>query len=304
MNWKKTLIRNLLFAALILAAGVYCAGCFTATTLDQLGTTRSFIAGEHYEFSPDHSEIVLFCRKEKAYYYIPLLHAFGVAPKSTVQTYEKHIPLNPIPENMKRFELEVIPDASVTRAESPKNAGAGGGFGNIDGIMRFPTAAERLRADADPSARGPILSAGDTLRLRMHPDDLHILSGPFLSYLSAPFDKVMEEYYPEYRTDQSAEDVHDSHDRDIPVNLLVFPYAQDGNRYIVLTGGDLGFRNLHPFSRELEVEMKQDNEQPTGVLGWCWKIFWVPTALVADVATIPFLPFIMIYCAGTSQSIL
>jgi hypothetical protein len=304
MTWKKTLIRNLLFAVLVMAAGFYCTGCFTATTLDQLGSTRSHIAGEHYEFSPERGEIILSCRKDKEYYYIPLLHPFGVAPRSTVQTYEKHIPLNPVPENMMRFELEVIPDASAARAEKPEYAGAGGGFGDIEEIMRFPAAAERLRTDADPSAEQPILSAGDMLRLRVHPDDLPILNGPFMTFLLAPFDRVMKEYYPEYRTadDRAAEAGHDSHDRDIPVNILVFPYARNGTRCTVLTGGDLGFRNLHPFSRELEAEVKQDNEQPVGALGWCWKIFWVPTALVKDVALIPVYPFYMLYriCSGES----
>ena len=72
MNWKKTLIRNVLFAVLLAAAGGFCVGCFTATTLDQLGSTRSFIAGEHYEFSPSRDEIVFSCRKEKEYNYIKM----------------------------------------------------------------------------------------------------------------------------------------------------------------------------------------------------------------------------------------
>ena len=306
MNWKKTLIHNLLIAALVMAAGGFCVGCFTATTLDQLGSTRSFIAGEHYDFSPDHTEIVLTCRKEKAYYYIPLLHPFGIAPRSTVLNCEKHIPLNPVPENMMQFELDVIPDASAARAEKPEYAGSGGNFGDIEEIMRFPTAAERLRADADPSVTQPILCAGDTLRQRVHPDDLHILNEPFMICLLAPFDRVMEEYYPEYRTavGQSAENSHESHDREIPVNILVFPYAQDGIRYAVLSDRDLGIRNLHPFSRDLEAEVKQDNEQPIGALGWCWKIFWVPTALVADVALIPIYPFYMLYRVCSGESVL
>ena len=306
MAKKKHIVRIFLFAVLVMALGVFCTGCFTAMTLGELGSTRSYIAGEHYEFSPDRGEIVLSCRKDKEYNYIPLLHPFGVAPRSTVMNYEKHIPLNPVPENMMRFELEVIPDASAARAEKPKHAGEGGGFGDIEGIMRFPTAAERLRADAATPAAQSLLSAGDTLRLRVHPDDLPILNQPFIACLLAPFDKVMAESYPEYRTaaGEPAKDGHDSHDREIPVNILVFPYAQDGNRYTVLTAGDLGFRNLHPFSRDLEAEVKQDNEQPVGALAWCWKIFWTPTALVADVASLPFLPFVWIYLTLTRDSIL
>ena len=65
MTGKKTLIRNLLFVAVAAAFGFFCTGCFTAMTLDELGSTRSYIAGEHYEFSPDRGEIVFSCRKEK-----------------------------------------------------------------------------------------------------------------------------------------------------------------------------------------------------------------------------------------------
>ena len=88
----------------------------------------------------------------------------------------------------------------------------------------------------------------------------------------------------------------------IPVNILVLPYTRNGTRYAILTGGDLGFRKLHPFSRDLEAEVKQDNEQPAGALAWCWKIFWVPTAVVKDVALIPVYPFYMLYriCSGES----
>ena len=58
------------------------------------------------------------------------------------------------------------------------------------------------------------------------------------------------------------------------------------------------------FSRDLEAEVKQDNEQPIGALGWCWKIFWVPTALVADVALIPIYPFYMLYRVCSGESVL
>ena len=309
MTSKKILVRHLLFAVAAAAFGLFCTGCFTAMTLDELGSTRSYIAGEHYEFSPGHGEIVFSCRKEKEYYYIPFLHPFGIAPKKTVQDYEKRIPLDPVPDNLLRFELNVIPDASAARAERSRFAGGGGEFRAPDGLMSFPAPAERVRGDADPSVPHPILSAGDTINLRVHPDDLPLLSEPFLTCLSVPFDQVMRELYPEYRTvsDESAEpgSGHDAHERNATVHLLVFPYApHDGARYQALTDADLGFHNLHPFSRELEAEAKQDNEHPTGFFGWCWKLFWVPPALVADVALIPVYPFYMLYCVCSGESVL
>jgi hypothetical protein len=180
MTGKKTLIRNLLFAAVATAVGIFCTGCFTSMTLDELGSTKSFIAGEHYEFSPSRDEIVFSCRKEKKYNYIPFLHPFGVAPKKTVQTYEKHIPLNPVPDHLMHIELNVIPDASAARAESSPSIGAGGGFRASDGVTMFPMPTKLIRGNADSTVPPPILSAGDTLELRAHPDDLHLLSEPFV----------------------------------------------------------------------------------------------------------------------------
>ena len=310
MNSKKTFVRNFLFAVLIMAVGLVCTGCFTAVTLDELGSTKSYIAGEHYEFSPDRGELVFSCRKEKDFYYIPFLHAFGVAPTKTVQTYEKAIPLNPVPDDLMRIELNVIPDTSVARAESSPSIGSGGGFRNPDGIMEFPSPAERIRGEADPSAAPrPILSAGDTLELRAHPDDLPLLSKPFAISILTPFEQVMNEFYPEYRSvsggSTGLEDGHDDHGLDVvTVHLLVFPYAQDGGRCQVLTVADLGFNNLHPFSREYAVEAKQDNEQSTGIFGWCWKIFWVPPALAVDIALIPVYPFYMLYCVCSGEFVL
>lgn len=308
MPREKPFFRDLLFTVIIMGAGFCCTGCFTAVTLDELGSTRSYIAGEHYEFSPDREEIVFSCRKEKDCYYIPFLHAFGVAPTETVQTYEKRVPLNPVPDDLMRIELNVIPDASVVRAESSPSFGSGGEFRASDGIMEFPTPAKCIRGNADLSASRPILSAGETLELRAHPDDLHLLSEPFAFSFLAPFDQVMKEFYPEYRSvsggASESEDGHDGHELNVTVHLLVFPYARDGSRCRALTAADLGFHNLHPFSREFEAEAKQDNEQSTGFFGWCWKIFWVPAAVVADVACLPFYPFYLLYCVCTGESVL
>ena len=309
MTSKTTVVRDFLFAALILAAGLVCTGCFTAVTLDELGSTKSYIAGEHYEFSPGRGEIDFSCRKEKDYFYIPFLHAFGVAPTKTVQTYEKQIPLNPVPDDLIRIELNVIPDASVAKAESSPSIGSGGGFRDSDGIMEFPAPVTRIRGNAEPSAPpGPLLSSGDTLELRAHPDDLPLLSEPFAICLLAPFDQVINEFYPEYRTvsggPAESEDDHDSHRLDVTVHLLVFPYAQDGSRCQALTAADLGFNNLHPFSREYATGVKQDNEHSTGFFGWCWKILWVPAAFVTDVACLPFYPFYLLYCVCTGESVL
>ena len=52
MSRKKTLVRNLLFAALILAAGLVCTGCCTLSVIRNLGTTRTNFSEYRYEMSP------------------------------------------------------------------------------------------------------------------------------------------------------------------------------------------------------------------------------------------------------------
>lgn len=67
MTSKKTLVRDFLFAVLIMALGSLCTGCcwaITEGTWDRLGSEKAVITNRHYEYSPNRSEIVFF-RQEK-----------------------------------------------------------------------------------------------------------------------------------------------------------------------------------------------------------------------------------------------
>lgn len=99
------------------------------------------------------------------------------------------------------------------------------------------------------------VQAGDTIRLHVHPDDLPLLSEPFVIRL-AP-------------------------DTDNYTMLLLFPREQDGPRRVILTSN--GDHNLAPFAEEFEDEVKQANEDPIGPLGCCWKYFWLPSAAITDI---------------------
>ena len=65
--------------------------------------------------------------------------------------------------------------------------------------------------------------------------------------------------------------------------LLLFPHAQDGSRYEMLTRDDVFANSLSVFADEFEDEAKRDNEDPIGTLGYCWKYFWLPSAAVTDI---------------------
>ena len=114
MSRKKTLVRNLLFAVLIMAAGFYCTGCCMMSVIQNLGTTRTNFSEYRYEMSPGRDEIILTGKRTKEYNYLPFYGALHEAPAWTsVKNYEKRIPLNPLPEDLVRCNMvvETAPDA-------------------------------------------------------------------------------------------------------------------------------------------------------------------------------------------------
>ena len=125
----------------------------------------------------------------------------------------------------------------------------------------------RFYLEAIPDSYSPrahnILSyvEGDTVRLWVHPDDMPLLSEPYAVRLLP-------------KKEQSN-------------NLfVVFPYRRDGNRFEMLADPGGIFR-CRPFSRDFDAAVKQENAEPPGVLGWCWKCLWLPAAVVTDAVVMP-----------------
>ena len=249
MNWKESILRNILFAVLLAAAGFICTGCcwaMTEKTWDRLGSEKASITNRHYEYSPDCSEIVFSGKKQTMHYVWPFLTAFDVS-WNTYKPFEKRIPLEPVPENLIRVHFEAVPDPAALRAHNFLREWPGENqFDNPVEITRDGTVLSATRL--------PFVQPGDTLRMHVHPDDLPVLSGPCVIRLE-----------PVYNA------------------LLLFPYAQDGSRYEMLTRDDVFANSLHVFADEFEDEAKRDNEDPIGTLGYCWKYFWLPSAAVTDI---------------------
>ena len=250
MVWKKTLIRNLLFAVLIMAAGSYCTGCcwaMTEKTWDRLGSEKATITNRHYEYSPDRSEIVFSGKKKTKHYVWPFLAAFDVS-WNTYKPFEKRIPLEPVPENLIRVHFEAVPDPAALRAHNFLREW-------MPGDNQFDNPVELTRDGTVLSAtRLPFVQPGDTLRMHVHPDDLPVLSGSCVIRLES-----------------------------VSHAILLFPYAQDGSRYEMLTRDDVFANSLSVFADEFEDEAKRDNEDPIGAFGYCWKYFWLPSAVVTDI---------------------
>lgn len=284
MTWKKTLIRHLLFAVLAAAPGLFCTGCFTAETWHHLGKTEVILPEEslRYQVSPDGSEIVFSGKQKTAHYCWPLIHCVDSNrghSKYTWNTYtplEKRVSLDsfmdphwrqvPVPyrEKLVRFHLIVEPDPSVPRAWLAD-----------DSTPCFETPAERMDEVNIPPENNPdyhwirhYVNPDETVRLRVNPDDLPLLSDR--QYLFLRFSKRQTEEAPGSNGP-----------------LLVCPAGQDGSRYDMLA-----YSGHDHFDRSFWDGILEHGS--TGTAGYCWKILWMPAAVVADVIALP----VYLICPG------
>ena len=287
MNRKTTLVRNLLFAALLVAAGFLCTGCCMMSVIQNLGTTRTNFSEYRYEMSPDRDGIILTGKRTKEYNYLPFYGALHEAPAWTsVKNYEKRIPLDPLPQDLVRCNMvvETAPDAPRAKVMSlyplPPGVYDDNDIRKLspDEVTDLSVVQFEFEAFVDEFPIGE----GETIHLRVHPNDLPFLSQPFRL-------KIWhrgEEELPEEK--RSGWDRH-----------RMFPYAINGDRYELLCSN-----GTMPFDEEWYRETKQDYWRPPAmkaIVGYgggessgspsfgviCWKVLWFPSAVVGDVILIP-----------------
>ena len=158
MTSKQTLIRHLLFAVLAAVLCVCGTGCLSASVLNsEFGSKRSTFTDYRYDMSPDHDEIILTCKRNRAYNFLPLYGSrHRNAAWTWTSTWEERIPLDPMPEGLIRCSMIVETD---------------------------PEAERLLWADHLPTAEMEVeslpLREGETFCLKIHPDDRENLSKPF-----------------------------------------------------------------------------------------------------------------------------
>ena len=282
MTWKKLFIRNLLFAVLCVALGFVCTGCLSASVLNsEFASKRSTFTDYRYDMSPDRGEIVFTSKRSKQYNYLPFYGAFHHKPAWTsVTDWEERIPLDPLPENLTRCGLivETVPDAlrakKLIPVPQPDIIIGGGGRDNLgtscaEGLVEFEARVDKLPVSGD-----------ETILLPAHPDDLPYLSQPFRLRL--------------FLRDGSPEEYANGEP------YLMFPVAVDGGHYELLTVSgtkkdDYGSRihNLYPFRETQDMEIRQEYRGKNQGLGKptpeaiCWKVLWMPSAIVADTLALP-----------------
>ena len=63
--------------------------------------------------------------------------------------------------------------------------------------------------------------------------------------------------------------------------LLACPVAQEDGRYEMLAYRGEEFHDIFFWKDAMDVGS-------TGFFGWCWKVLWMPAAIVTDVIALPF----------------
>lgn len=265
------------FALAICAVALFCTGCFSHGTWDDLGKTEVILPEYNMRFAltPDGDGIVFSGRQKTAHYCWPLIHCIdnnrghSKYTWNTYKTVEKRVSLDalteghwrqdprPYRENLVRFYLVVEPDPTAPLS-LPED----------DMTPYFEALAERVEAgtaptenthDADWSRR--YVNPGETLRLRIHPDDLQLLSERPNVLLRLP--RRMGNGLPE-----------------LSALLLACPVAQADGRYEMLAYRGEEFYDIFFWKDAMDVGS-------TGFFGWCWKVLWMPAAVVADIVSLP-----------------
>ena len=302
MTWKKTLIRDLLFAVAVCILMLSGAGCIF-TDIENVGTTNTEFSEYRYEMSPGRDEIILTATRTKQFFYLPL---YDFPAWTSVRTVEERIPLDPLPENLSRCGMivEVDPDAPPAKAEQLYPLPPG--YWDMDEDERSdPSKVQyEFKAYVDELP----LQAGETFRLRVRPDDLKHLDQPFRVSIIRKGGRPdvlppdLEAYLKKRHLSEDEEYIDYLYTRG--EEYLMFPYAVNGSRYELLS--DLrtfygwGEHDTLPFGREWDEERENEYYRPPwmGFGGGelrgkptpgaiCLKVVCFPLALVEDTLLLP-----------------
>ena len=138
---------------LFCSVGVCLTGCCSSYVLSsKFGASNSYFDSPKYELSPDRDEIILTSSR------ITTRSSLGLQSRST---WKERIPLDPLPENLMccRLTVEQDPDGQKYWHDTAEN---------MIPNDRFDIEVESLPLQAD-----------ETLRLRVLPKDMYLLSQPF-----------------------------------------------------------------------------------------------------------------------------
>ena len=154
---KKRTVRDIILIHITLlilmfyAVGVSLVGCCTASVLNsEFAAGKSYFDSPKYKLSPDRDEITLTSSR--------ITTRFGRQSRST---WKERIPLDPVPDGMMRCRLIVEEDSDAQK------------YWHDGDETMIPRDRFDIEVESLP------LQAGETLRLRVLPKDMYLLSQPF-----------------------------------------------------------------------------------------------------------------------------
>ena len=105
------------FALCACAVLLFGSGCFTATVLNgQFGSKTSRFDVPKYAMSSDRRKIIVTSARETRHHYLPSRSVPMNSLWTWESTWEKRIPVEPVPDGLMRCFLFVEPDSDAPRS--------------------------------------------------------------------------------------------------------------------------------------------------------------------------------------------
>ena len=269
-NRKRKWLRScliVLFGYFAISLVIVClfGGSCTIWTIGYIWPRRVKLEDRHFELSPDGREIV----------YSSVLGIYRESPsggyiRSDGAHFKKRIPMDPVPDGMFLFTLEVKEDPSQEQAKS-KSVPTSKWSSPVPVDYLFPFLLDSIGSDNPVPDYYHNVWPDGTFRLIIHPDDRDKLSQPFCV--------TVWDNGKAYRRERS---------------ILVFPRGKKGNRYEVLTARISNEEDsipwsyhrvfeLQPFEEEFNAIAKKETREDGVKGGW----YLVGGAVLMDIAMLP-----------------
>lgn len=242
-------------------------GCMMSrATMKWTGREEQRFKNIRYALSPDKKELTLTYEREKKRYVIPLA-CFLIWEKTppcltSVQSFEKHIPLDPMPDELVLKHVDVTVDPEAPKKRIPSSWTEMPHFNDhfLEYVVRPNDPFKDFKTYEDFLKVYPQF----LYKATVHPDELPALSVPWVLRGPSP----------------------------------MIPYDREGDRYVCLSPMENGWYQVdYP---PVEYYSRHDRGDymimKTGFFGWCWKVIWLPVGLAADVVLLPV--SIPLYCLG------
>lgn len=251
-------VRIIMLCLVFLAVLLNGTGCMMSrATMKWTGREEQRFKNIRYTLSPDKKELTLTYEREKKWYVIPMacfLFWKKTPPSLTsVQTFEKHISLDPMPDDLvlKHVDVEVDPQAPKKRISSSRTEMP---YFN-DWFLQFVVRPNDPFENFDTYEEFLKVYPKFLYKVTVHPDELPYLSVPWV--LRGP-------------------------------NPMI-PFDREGDRYVYLSPMKNGWYQVdYP---PIEYYSRHDRGDymimKTGFFGWCWKVIWLPPGLVVDTLLMP-----------------